>query len=229
MLPPRWRLRRRDCRDHGQGRPDQRGILSPLRVQGALVREAVASALADQQHRLNEDQRKGLDFEGAIRRYLNRAHLKDPAGGCPSAALLPEIARQALPTRQTYEQGLRSYVSTLAALLPDAGSGNEWPPRDGHLRPHGGNPPARASRARRCSGGADTGKWRRGCAASGGNAVSAVRLYPFVGSAQRTKRLNRPCQRFRERDSDGALRPQGSMVVICQRRCVRFGSFASDS
>ncbi len=66
----------------------------------ALVREALASALADQQHGLDEDQRKGLDLEGAIRRYLNRAHLDDPAVGCPSAALLPEIARQALPTRQ---------------------------------------------------------------------------------------------------------------------------------
>lgn len=87
----------------------------------ALVREALTSALADQQHRLDEE-RTSLDIEGAIRRYLNRVHLEDPAGGCPSAALLPEIARQPLPTRQTYEEGLRSYVSTLAALLPDAGS-----------------------------------------------------------------------------------------------------------
>ena len=55
-------------------------------------------------------------------RYLNRAHLEDPTGGCPSAALLPEIARQARSTRKDYEKGLRSYVSTLAALLPDAGS-----------------------------------------------------------------------------------------------------------
>ncbi|BCH28830.1 TetR family transcriptional regulator [Mesorhizobium sp. L-8-10] len=88
----------------------------------ALVREALASALANQQHSLDEDQRKGLDLEGAIWRYLNRAHLEDPAVGCPSAALLPEIARQVLPTRQTYEEGLQSYVSTLAALLPDASS-----------------------------------------------------------------------------------------------------------
>ena len=88
----------------------------------ALVREALASALADQQRRLEEDQRTGMDLEGAIRRYLNRAHLEEPAGGCPSAALLPEIARQPLAARQTYEEGLRSYVSALAALLPDAGS-----------------------------------------------------------------------------------------------------------
>jgi AcrR family transcriptional regulator len=88
----------------------------------ALVREALASALADQQHRLEEERLKGLTLEGAIRSYLSRAHLGDPASGCPSAALLPEIARQPVRTRRTYEEGLRRYVAKLAALLPDAGS-----------------------------------------------------------------------------------------------------------
>ena len=100
-----------------------KGAFSPhFESKEELVREAVASALADQQHRLDEDQRRGLDLEGAIRRYLNRAHLENSAGGCPSAALLPEIARQPLSTRQDYEKALRSYVSSLAALLPDADS-----------------------------------------------------------------------------------------------------------
>jgi TetR/AcrR family transcriptional repressor of nem operon len=63
----------------------------------ALVGEALASALADQNY---QDQRTGLDLEGAIRRYLNRAHLEDPAGGFPSGALLPEITREPLSTRQ---------------------------------------------------------------------------------------------------------------------------------
>jgi TetR/AcrR family transcriptional repressor of nem operon len=100
-----------------------KGAFSPhFESKEALVREALASALADQQYRLDEDQWTGLDLEGAIRRYLNRAHLEDPASGCPSAALLPEIIREPLSTRQAYEEGLLSYVSTLAALLPDAGS-----------------------------------------------------------------------------------------------------------
>jgi TetR/AcrR family transcriptional regulator, transcriptional repressor for nem operon len=47
---------------------------------------------------------------------------RGPAGGCPSAALLPEITREPLSTRRAYEEGLLSYVSTLAALLPNAGS-----------------------------------------------------------------------------------------------------------
>jgi TetR/AcrR family transcriptional regulator, transcriptional repressor for nem operon len=100
-----------------------KGAFSPhFESKDALVREALASALSDQQHRLDEDQRRSLALEGAIRRYLNRAHLEDPAEGCPSAALLPEIARQPLSTRQDYEKALRSYVSSLAALLPDADS-----------------------------------------------------------------------------------------------------------
>lgn len=100
-----------------------KGAFSPhFESKDALVREALVRALGDQQHCLDEDQLKGLDLEGAIRRYLNRAHLEAPAQGCPSAALLPEIARQPLNTRQDYEKALGSYVATLAALLPGADS-----------------------------------------------------------------------------------------------------------
>ena len=98
-----------------------KGAFSPhFESKDQLVREAIASALGDQQHRLDEDRQKGLDLEGAIRSYLNRAHLEESASGCPSAALLPEIARQPLSTRQDYEKALQSYVSSLAALLPHA-------------------------------------------------------------------------------------------------------------
>ncbi|GJH35953.1 TetR/AcrR family transcriptional regulator [Paraburkholderia hospita] len=88
----------------------------------ALVREAVGSALAERQQNLEEKVQAGVDLEGVIRSYLNQAHREDPACGCPSAALLPEIARQSVPTRQTYEDGLQSFVSTLAALLAEADS-----------------------------------------------------------------------------------------------------------
>ncbi|SCB35039.1 transcriptional regulator, TetR family [Bradyrhizobium shewense] len=98
-----------------------KGAFSPhFESKDALVRAALACALDDQQHCLDEGQLNGLDLEGAIQRYLNRAHLEAPAQGCPSAALLPEIARQPLNTRQDYEKALGSYVATLAALLPGA-------------------------------------------------------------------------------------------------------------
>ncbi|MBR0873093.1 TetR family transcriptional regulator [Bradyrhizobium tropiciagri] len=100
-----------------------KGAFSPhFESKDELVREALARALGDQQRCLDEDQLKGLDFEGAIRRYLDRAHLEAPAQGCPSAALLPEIARQPRHTRRDYEKALGSYVATLAALLPGADS-----------------------------------------------------------------------------------------------------------
>lgn len=100
-----------------------KGAFSPhFESKRVLVREALALALDGQQHRLDEDQLKGLDLEGAVRGYLNRAHLEAPADGCPSAALLPEIARQPLSIRQDYEKALRSYIATLAALLPGTDS-----------------------------------------------------------------------------------------------------------
>jgi TetR/AcrR family transcriptional regulator, transcriptional repressor for nem operon len=85
-----------------------------------LVREAVANALAEHQHRLEENLHAGLDLENVIRTYLSQAHREERACGCPSAALLPEIARQPELTRKAYADGLRTFVSTLAALLPDA-------------------------------------------------------------------------------------------------------------
>lgn len=88
----------------------------------ALVREALGCALGEQHSQLEQDRQAGLDLEGAVRRYLNMAHLADAANGCPSAALLPEIARQPAATRMIYDEGLRAYVEDLALLLPDAGT-----------------------------------------------------------------------------------------------------------
>lgn len=85
-----------------------------------LVREAVGSALAERQLDLEEKLQAGADLERVIRSYLSQAHREDLACGCPSAALLPELGRHSVPIRQTYENGLRSFVATLAALLPDA-------------------------------------------------------------------------------------------------------------
>jgi TetR/AcrR family transcriptional repressor of nem operon len=84
-----------------------------------LVREAVANALAEHQHRLEENLETRLDLEKIIRSYLSLSHRDEGACGCPSAALLPEIARQPELTRKAYADGLRTFISRLAALLPE--------------------------------------------------------------------------------------------------------------
>lgn len=83
----------------------------------ALVREAVASALADQNAKLQKaSETDGI--ESIIRGYLDVSHLKGRENGCPSAALLPEIARQGASTRKAYESGLLAYIETLSKALP---------------------------------------------------------------------------------------------------------------
>ncbi len=84
-----------------------------------LVRESLSSALADQLAQLQQANEAAIDIEGAIRRYLNTSHLEGCEEGCPSAALLPEISRQPVPTRKAYEEQLLAYAKTLATLLPN--------------------------------------------------------------------------------------------------------------
>jgi TetR/AcrR family transcriptional regulator, transcriptional repressor for nem operon len=88
----------------------------------ALIKEALASALVDKTDKLEHDTENGRGIEGAIGEYLNREHVGDSEGGCPSAALLPEIARQSKLTRKAYEDGLLAYLSKLGEHLPEADS-----------------------------------------------------------------------------------------------------------
>lgn len=49
--------------------------------------------------------------------YLSPEHRDDPAGGCPSAALLDEVVRQADDTRRAYTDGARRLVDAIARHL----------------------------------------------------------------------------------------------------------------
>jgi TetR/AcrR family transcriptional regulator, transcriptional repressor for nem operon len=88
----------------------------------SLLREALANTIADRRAQLERDTGAQSSIEDAIRWYLNKSHLEGIEEGCPSAALLPEIGRQSESTRKVYEDGLPSFVSVLAAYLPDPGS-----------------------------------------------------------------------------------------------------------
>jgi len=84
-----------------------------------LITKTLASELAKQ----NEHQKHFVDtnqgLAAAIRGYLRNSHRENAEGGCPSAALLPEIARAPRATRQAYQDGLAAIIDTLARHFPD--------------------------------------------------------------------------------------------------------------
>ncbi|MFD3844112.1 TetR/AcrR family transcriptional regulator [Streptomyces sp. NPDC058642] len=59
--------------------------------------------------------RAGL--EQIVRWYLSARHRDSPGDGCPSAALLDEIARCADPTKQAYTDGVLLVIDGIAARM----------------------------------------------------------------------------------------------------------------
>jgi TetR/AcrR family transcriptional regulator, transcriptional repressor for nem operon len=83
--------------------------------------DLVANVLADQlrtQHKSFDDQpsdRAGL--EGFVRSYLSPEHRDQFADGCPSAALLDEIARRPTDTREVFTDEVMGVVDDIALRL----------------------------------------------------------------------------------------------------------------
>jgi AcrR family transcriptional regulator len=85
----------------------------------ALVRESLAAALEVQATQIQEVLAAG-GGSLAIDTYLSAEHRDNPGKGCASAALLPEIAREPVETRQVYAEHLLKLVRQVAAgLTPD--------------------------------------------------------------------------------------------------------------
>jgi AcrR family transcriptional regulator len=82
-----------------------------------LVRETLAAALEDQSSQLRDLLAAG-GLEGALTAYLSAEHRDNPATGCASAALLPELARQPPETRSLYAERLLAMLRQVSAALP---------------------------------------------------------------------------------------------------------------
>jgi TetR/AcrR family transcriptional repressor of nem operon len=91
----------------------------------ASKEDLVANVLADQLHA----QRQSLDaqpsdragLEAFIRFYLSPQHRDQRADGCPSAALLDEIARRPAATRQVFTDELMNEIDEIATRLDPTG------------------------------------------------------------------------------------------------------------
>lgn len=87
--------------------------------------DLVAAMLADQLDRqrkhFNELESGIAGIEQFVRDYLSEGHRGGPGDGCPSSALIDEIARQSDATRHAYTQGMTAIIDDLAATLGATG------------------------------------------------------------------------------------------------------------
>ncbi len=81
-----------------------------------LVRECMLAAMEGQTSQVQELIHEG-GLKALIAAYLSPEHRDHPEKGCPSAALLPEIARESMETRTLYGEQLLALVQQIVSAL----------------------------------------------------------------------------------------------------------------
>ncbi|MEO6216817.1 MAG: hypothetical protein ABIO86_12360 [Sphingomonas sp.] len=82
------------------------------------------ATLAGQADQIREALAAG-GLETVIAAYLSPEHRDNPGKGCTSAALLPELARESLETRERYAERFFEITREMAAALPAGTPGPE--------------------------------------------------------------------------------------------------------
>ena len=82
-----------------------------------LVANVLADQLRTQRQSFDAQPSDRAGLEAFIRSYLSPEHRDQCADGCPSAALLDEIARRPAASRQVYTDELMGIVDDIAARL----------------------------------------------------------------------------------------------------------------
>jgi TetR/AcrR family transcriptional regulator, transcriptional repressor for nem operon len=82
-----------------------------------LVANVLAEQLRAQRHSFDAQSSDRTGLEAFIGAYLSPQHRDECADGCPSAALLDEIARRPAATRQVFTDELMSTIDDIAARL----------------------------------------------------------------------------------------------------------------
>ena len=85
-----------------------------------LVAHVLADQLRAQRHSFDTQPSDRTGLEAIIRAYLSPQHRDQCADGCPSAALLDEIARRPAATKQVFTDELLAIADDIAARLPPA-------------------------------------------------------------------------------------------------------------
>src|SRR4051794_37857598 len=82
-----------------------------------LVATVVGDQLRSQRESFGAGPFNRSQFEQFVRDYLSPAHRDNPDQGCPSAALLDEIARGSDATKRAYTEGLLAIMDDVAAVI----------------------------------------------------------------------------------------------------------------
>ena len=86
-----------------------------------LVEAVLANALGGRRSGLRANLEAGKPLDATIRDYLSARHRDDAGGGCPTAALVAEIARHPKATRDAFTGKIVEIVGLIAA---QAGQGS---------------------------------------------------------------------------------------------------------
>jgi len=89
-----------------------------------LIASVVTDQLTDQLARVEALETGLPSVESFVREYLSPEHRDDPGHGCPSAALLDEVPRQDVATREAYTAGARALIDAIARHLLDSAGGD---------------------------------------------------------------------------------------------------------
>ena len=82
-----------------------------------LVANVLADQLRAQRHSFDAQPPDRRGLEAFIRSYLSPQHRDQSADGCPSAALLDEIARRPAATKQVFTDELMGVIDDIASRL----------------------------------------------------------------------------------------------------------------
>ena len=80
-----------------------------------LVEAVIAHALGGRNVGLRANLEAGKGLDETIRDYLSARHRDDAGGGCPTAALVAEIARHPKTTRDAFTEKISEIIALIAA------------------------------------------------------------------------------------------------------------------
>lgn len=82
-----------------------------------LVQTVLSEALNRREETLRSASQSNAGLEKTIRDYLSPRHRDNPGGGCPTAALVAEIARHPKATRDAFTARISRFIALIATQL----------------------------------------------------------------------------------------------------------------